>query len=157
MFFQNVLQLCLTSLWFHLFPVLSSFGPTSNILPKPGPAHWQMCFSLSILTPWAQIPHHNSLASQHSYAVLHPDLALVLLVSQSDNLRTSERGPFTTQSLQQTRPLICVESPASLSSYPWPVAGLARDRILWDSSCNSSKPALRMHELSFLQNLRNLV
>lgn len=89
MFFQNILHLCLTSLWFHLFHILSSFGFTFNIPPKP----WKMCFSLSILT--------HPLASQHSFAVLYPDLALVLPLPQSDNLRTSERWSLTAQSLQQ--------------------------------------------------------
>lgn len=141
----------MSTLWFHLFPVLSSFGSISNNLPKPGPAHWKMSFSLSTLT------HHNPLASQRSFAVLQPDPALVLPLPQSDNVRTSERWSLTAWSLQQTRSLICKESAASLFSYPWPAAGLARDRTLWDSSCNSSKSALSMHELSFLQNLRNLV
>lgn len=149
MFFQNILQLCLTSLWFHLFPVLSSFGSTFNILPKP----WKTCFSLSILT--FHILTHP-LASQPSFAVLRPDPALVLPLPHSDSLRTSERWSLTAQSLQQTRSLICMENPASRSSYPRPAAGLVRDRIFWDPSCDSSKSALSMHELSFLQNLRNL-
>lgn len=116
--------------------------------PPASPNQAQLTDRCGFHLPRAQSPHHNSLASQHSFAVLHPDPALVLLVSQSDSSRTSERWSFTTQSLQQIRSLICMESLASLSSYPRPAAGLARDRILWDSSSNSSKSAPSMQELS---------
>lgn len=77
----------MSHLWFHLFPVLSSLAlhPTSS-------------------------PAHNSLTSQHSFAVLHPDPALVLPLRKSDNLRTSQRWSLTTQSLQQTSSLIFMKT-----------------------------------------------
>lgn len=72
----------------------------------------------------------------------------------SDNLRMSE---IITNTELADQISYLYGKPPSLSSHPGSEAGLTRDRILWDSSCNSSKTALGMNKFSLLQNRRNLV
>lgn len=96
-------------------------------------------------------PHISLPLSQHFFGALHPDPVLPVSCQTTWGCQRS----LPTQSLQ-TRSPICMESLQISLSHPGSAAGLTRDRILWDSNCNSSKPALGMNEFSLLQNLRNL-
>lgn len=124
MFFQNILQPCLTSLRHLLFPVL--FPPALHPTSSPDT---DTCFSLSILTPWVPISHHNHPhhISQHSFAVPHPELALVLSASHLGQLEDIKQMITNSTELAAHRISICMDNPASLTSYEWLTVGLASE------------------------------